>query len=242
MNGRGVSAAAAADTNRRAALRAYAAGESTWPSSARSALAATRTARALVAENRIRVDASMGDASPTNRRRTIRRRTIRRRTIRPHRPSTNRPSARRSRRRLARWSSTRTIPPVVWPRRICSSPPATTRRRRTSIRSRCITFPFSAKRRRRRRRARAPPRRLWRTDWRHISWNCRRARRRRRWRVDSLRLTRRRARARVGGRSRAGRRREPPRGARHGTHAEAPRERRGVDARARVSRRSLRRR
>ena len=51
MNGRGASAAAAADTNRRAALRAYAAGESTWPSSARSALAATRTARALVAEN-----------------------------------------------------------------------------------------------------------------------------------------------------------------------------------------------
>ena len=59
MNGRGASAAAAADTNRRAALRAYAAGESTWPSSARSALAATRTARALVAENpntRRRVD------------------------------------------------------------------------------------------------------------------------------------------------------------------------------------------
>ena len=67
MNGRGASAAAAADTNRRAALRAYAAGESTWPSSARSALAATRTARALVAENpntRRRVD-------PTTRLRRI---------------------------------------------------------------------------------------------------------------------------------------------------------------------------
>ena len=51
MNGRGASALAAADTNRRAALRAYAAGESAWPSATRSALAATRTARALVAEN-----------------------------------------------------------------------------------------------------------------------------------------------------------------------------------------------
>ena len=88
-----------------------------------------------------------GDASPTNRRRNVEVGGHRRRTIRPHRPSTNRPSARRSRRRLARWSSTRTIPPVVWPRRICSSPPATTASASDEYTpSRCITFPFSAKR------------------------------------------------------------------------------------------------
>ena len=230
MNGRGVSAAAAADTNRRAALRAYAAGRSTWPSSARSALAATRTARALVAENpntaSTRRWATVSDeSSEDGRRRTVGGRFVGGRLVLiVLRQIAHRRGARGG---VSRGGARPADPAGVWPRRICSSPPATTARRPDGCAFALYYLPFfgeTAAAAVTRAGAAASSRR---TDWRHISWRCRRARRRRRWRRQSAFDAATRARESAVARAR-GRRREPARGGRHGTHAEAPRERRGV--------------